>query len=150
MGDGDHRPRSQDGLQVAQQRRLGLDIEVRRGLVEDQDRRIGQDGAGDGEALALPAAQPDPVLADPGVVARRQGRDGVVDAGAATGVDHPIVVEIGVGQSQVVADRGVEQVDVLGHHAEERPRVVAAIGVQVVPAEADRAASRTSRTAAGG
>ena len=33
--------------------RLGLDVERRGRLVEDQDRRVAQDRAGDGEALLL-------------------------------------------------------------------------------------------------
>ena len=37
--------------------RLGLDIERRGRLVEHQDRRVAQDGAGDGEALLLALRQ---------------------------------------------------------------------------------------------
>ena len=43
---------------------LGLDVEGAGRLVEDQDRRILQDGAGDGEALALAAGERCAALAD--------------------------------------------------------------------------------------
>ena len=44
--------------------RLGLHVEGAGRLVEDQDRRVLQDGAGDGEALALAARQRCAALAD--------------------------------------------------------------------------------------
>ena len=49
----------------------GLDLAVERGggLVEHQDRRVLQDHAGDGDALALAAGELDAALADMGVVA---------------------------------------------------------------------------------
>ena len=67
--DGDH------GLARHQraERRLdrGLDFAVERGgrLVEHQDRRVFEDHARDGDALALAAGQFDAALADMGVVA---------------------------------------------------------------------------------
>ena len=41
-----------------------LDVERAGGLVEDQDRRVLQDGAGDGDALALAARERGAALAD--------------------------------------------------------------------------------------
>jgi hypothetical protein len=46
--------RSSDRLLDA---RLGARVHAARRLVQDQDRRVGQDGAGDGQQLALPLAQ---------------------------------------------------------------------------------------------
>ena len=51
--------------------RLGLVVERRGRLVEQQDRRVAHDGAGDREALALAAGQGHAVLADRRVVALR-------------------------------------------------------------------------------
>ena len=50
---------------------LRLAVERRGRLVEDEDRRVPQDGAGDGQALALTARQPLPALADLGARSRR-------------------------------------------------------------------------------
>ena len=47
-------------------------IERRRGLVEQQQRRIAQDRAGDRDALALAARQRNAALADLGLKALRQ------------------------------------------------------------------------------
>ena len=50
-------------------------------LVEQQDRRILQDGPRNGDALALAAGQPGAALAEEGVVALRQFRDELVGHG---------------------------------------------------------------------
>ena len=56
-------------------RALALGVEGGGGLVEEQDRRVLQDGAGDGDALALAAGERHAALADHGGVALRQGAD---------------------------------------------------------------------------
>ena len=61
---------------------LGLGVQGAGRLVEDQDRRVAQDGAGDGEALLLAAGEAVAALADDGVVAVGQRGDVVVDLGA--------------------------------------------------------------------
>ena len=53
---------------------LALRVERRGRLVEEQDRRVLEDRAGDGDALALAAGQRHAALADLGVVALRQAR----------------------------------------------------------------------------
>jgi hypothetical protein len=53
---------------------LAFGVERRGRLVEQQDRRVAQDGAGDRDALALAARQHDAALADRRVVALRQLR----------------------------------------------------------------------------
>ena len=52
----------------------GLDVHVdrARGVVEDQDRRVDQEGARDGDALALTARERVAAFADDGVVALGQ------------------------------------------------------------------------------
>ena len=49
--------------------RLALAVEARRGLVEDEDARVGEDGPRDRDALALAAGELDAALADHRVVA---------------------------------------------------------------------------------
>ena len=65
--------------------RLALGVERAGGLVEQQDRRVLQEGAGDGDPLALAAGEARARLADQGVVAVRQGGDEVVGGGGAGG-----------------------------------------------------------------
>ena len=62
---------------------LALVVERARRLVEDQDARIGDQRARDGDALALAAGQRRAALAHDGVVAFRQLEDEFVRAGEA-------------------------------------------------------------------
>ena len=58
---------------------LGRRVDRRGGVVEHQDARVGEDGPGQGDALALAAREGDAPLADDGVVALGQrGRRSVV------------------------------------------------------------------------
>ena len=67
--DHERRASAPERLQPVLDEPLAFAIEARGRLVEDQDLRIGEDGARDGDALALAARQPHPALADDRVVA---------------------------------------------------------------------------------
>ena len=67
--DGDHGLALHQRRERLLDRRLDLRVERRGRLVEDQDRRVLEDHAGDGDALALAAGELDAALADMGVVA---------------------------------------------------------------------------------
>ncbi|GAA1011125.1 hypothetical protein GCM10009564_31160 [Streptomyces thermogriseus] len=92
------------------------------GLVEDDDPLTGQQQPGDGHALALAAGEAVAALADHCVQAVGQGADEVVETGAAQGVPQFLVGRRGAGQEEVGADRVVEEVTVLGDHAEGGPQ----------------------------
>ena len=55
-------------------------------LVQEQDRRILQQGACDCDALLLATAEPDAALAHFGLIAIREGHDAVVHLGSPRGV----------------------------------------------------------------
>ncbi len=57
MPDDERRAASHGVLQRVEHLVLGFGIDGGRGVVEDQNRRIEQNGARDGEALPLPARQ---------------------------------------------------------------------------------------------
>ena len=61
-------------------------VEVAGGFVEDEDLRRGENGASDGDALALAAGEFDAALADEGLVAVGEFVDEFVGVGAAGGV----------------------------------------------------------------
>ena len=69
MGDNEHcAPFNQVGERLLQHK-LRFGIELGRGLVENQDRWVFEQGTGDGDALALPTGEFDPALADDALVA---------------------------------------------------------------------------------
>ena len=67
--------------------RLVLRVDRGQSLVQHQDRRVAQQRAGDGDALALAAGKPGAAFADHGLVAIGQGLDEVVRVGGARGGD---------------------------------------------------------------
>ena len=69
-----------EAAQVVEHGELGGRIERRRGVVEQQQPRVAGEGAGEGDALALPARQRDAALADDGVEAVGQVADEAVGA----------------------------------------------------------------------
>ncbi len=97
---------------------LGVAVERRSRLVEQQDRRAFQDGAGDGDALLLAAGEFQAALADLGLVAFRREADEAVDLRLPRRL-----LDLGVGRipaavADIVADGVVEQHGVLRHHAD--------------------------------
>ena len=72
MGDGDHGAAAHQPVKRLADRLLGFAVERRGRLVEQQDRRILQEGARDGDALPLAAGQLDAAVADDRVEALRQ------------------------------------------------------------------------------
>ena len=111
------RPR-RDRVERLQDLRLGAAVERAGRLVEDQDRRILEQGARDRDALLLAARQLEPALADFGVVALRQAFDEASIAApcAAPRISSSVGAIAAIGD--VVADRVVEQHRVLRDDAD--------------------------------
>ena len=105
--------------------RLGFGIQARSGFVQNQDARIGQDGARDGDALALAAGKLHAALAHDGVVFLLEAFGEFVHARDAAGFQDLLFGGIGPGERHVLANGSVEQKRFLQHHAELR-----AIGIQ--------------------
>jgi len=77
---------------------------VRGRFVENQQRRIGQQGAGQGQALALAAGQRRSVRAGRRVPSARQRTDPVEQPGPGRGVGEFLVGGRRPGQPEVVAE----------------------------------------------
>ena len=88
---------------------FALGVERGGGFVEDQDGRVLQDGARDGEALAFAAGEARTFLADDGVVALGHAEDEVVRERHARGVLHAGERDVGLAVGDVVAHGVVEQ-----------------------------------------
>ena len=78
VGDDDRRPPLHHLAQPEPDVRLGRRVHRGRGVVEDEDARVDDQGAGDRDPLALPARERDPAFADDGVVAVRELGDELV------------------------------------------------------------------------
>ena len=119
-----HRLALHQRVELLLDRRLDLRIERRGRLVEDQDRRVLEEHAGDGDALALAARQLDAALADMRVVAAAAPRgraspwmnSSACACRAAAAISASSALGPAVGD--VVADRAVQQRGVLRHHAD--------------------------------
>ena len=102
--------------------RLRFRIQAGCRLVEDQDRRVRQEGAGQRHPLALAARQLDAALAHRRGVALRQPRDEVVRVGEAR---RPLDLPgrgAGPGVGDVLGQGAVEQHRFLGHDSDLRPQ----------------------------
>src|SRR5215204_414608 len=116
--DDEGRPPAPQRLQPVLYQRLALAVQARRGLVEDQNLRLGQDRARDGDALPLPARELHAALADDRVVAVGEAADELVavrDAGRGPDL---LAGRVRVREGDVVGDGAVEEEVVLQHRAE--------------------------------
>ena len=78
MGDGkDGFPLCQSGQSLLNQV-LILRVYAGGRFIKDDDRRVFEHGAGDGNALFLPAGEGGAALSNHGIIAVRQGRDEIV------------------------------------------------------------------------
>ena len=102
-------------------RSVSVSSDARR-LVEDEDRRVAQDRAGDRDPLLLASGEAVSALADDGVVAVGQRRDHVVDARGLGGRLDLLVGRVRLREAEVLADRGVEEVGLLRDDADELGR----------------------------
>ena len=95
---------------------FGLGVQRAGGFIEHQDGGVSQDGAGDGDALALAAGQRHPFFADLRVIALGPFHDEVVGVSMFRGHHDLRFGRAGPAQRDVVPDRIIEQDDVLGDH----------------------------------
>ena len=118
VGDRDRRASARELVQRLLHGALGLVVKRRRRLVEDQHRRVAQDGARDRHALLLAAREAIAALADGRVIAIGQRGDQLVDLRRASGVFDLLVAGVRAGEAQVLADRLVKQIRLLRDHAD--------------------------------
>ena len=103
---------------------LGVTVERGGRLVEHQDRRSFQDGAGDGDALLFATGKLQAALADLGFVALGRQADEIIDLREPRRLFDLGVAGFPAAVADVVADGVVEQHGVLRHHADGRAQRV--------------------------
>ena len=112
------------------------------GLVQQQNGRVFEHDAGNGNALALPARKFHAALAHLGVVARvgfgiHQASNEVVCLCLACGLHHFDLAGFGAAIEDVFANGAVQQGGVLRHHADGAAQAVLRNMANVLPVDAD-------------
>src|ERR1051326_3564538 len=118
VGDDKHGAALGNFLHVALDDALALRVERAGRLVEDENARIGDERARDGDALALAARERGAALADDGVVALGELEDEIMRAGEPRRRDHALERHARIGERDVLAHRAVEQHVLLQHDAD--------------------------------
>src|SRR6185503_16910269 len=127
-------------LEAVLDHRFALAVEARGRLVEDQDPRIGEDGAGDRHALALAARQLDAALADDRVVALLELLDELVGVRDAADLFDLFQRRVRTTVAEVLGNGAVEQEIVLQHDAELLAIVAQPHAGEIPAVDEDRAA----------
>ena len=148
VADDERRARVHQPAQRALDLGLGGGVDARCRVVEDQDARVLEQRARDRDALALPAGQRQPALADERVVAVGQARDERVDACLARRLLDLVVARLGPRVGDVVAQRRGEQERVVGDQADLAAQR-SEVDVAHVGAVDDERCRRSGRTGAG-
>ncbi len=99
-------------------------VERTRGFVQEKDRRLLKDGAGDCNALLLTARQLQPALADHRPVALGKLADEVIDLRQSRRLVDLLLGGIRTPVLDVVEDRIVEEHGILRHHADRRTQAL--------------------------
>ena len=122
MRHDDHRGRAQCG-EVGADQRLAFRVERAGGLVEDQDPRIVDQRARDGEALLLAAGQIGRAFLDVGFISVRHALDEFLGAREPCRAHRILEREAGPAGEDVFANRAAEQEVVLQHDTEALPQM---------------------------
>ena len=140
VGDDDRRAAAHRGLERRLHGALAFGVERRGRFVEQQQRRILEDRARDGEPLALAAGQAQPALADLGSVALRQAQDELLDVRGARRGQRFVLAGVRAAVEDVVEHRAGEDHRLLRHDRDAPAQVVEAQPARTsTPSMPDRA-----------
>ena len=117
MGDDDGGAPDHELLQRLLHQLLRFGIERAGRFIEQQQRRIAQDGARDSDALALAAGQPHALLAEEAVEAVGQLLDELARGGGLGGGEHLGISRLGAAVANIGPGIGAEDHRILRHQA---------------------------------
>mgnify|MGYP000706986087 CR=1 FL=1 len=119
---------------------LALVVQSAGGLVQDQNGRVLQEDAGDGDALLLAAGELNAALTDVGVEAILQGEDEPLGTGQTGRFDDLLTGGTGLAVGDVVRHRAAEQIHVLLDDADVLTQALEGDVLDVLPVDEDAAA----------
>src|SRR5579863_5943279 len=109
MRDDERRPAAHQVREALLDHRLRFGVEARRGFVQNEDARVGQYRASDGESLPLPAGELDAAFAYDGVVAVLESFGKLIHPRDAAGFEQLFLCCIRAREENVVPDGTVEK-----------------------------------------
>ena len=118
MGDDQRRPPGRQRRHGLLDQVFAVGIEGAGGFIQQQDRGVGQQRAGDRQALLLAPGQADALVAQRGVVTVRQCLDKLLGVGDTGDPLDLVQAGLGTGIADVVCHRAMEQRRALGHERE--------------------------------
>ena len=142
VGDDERGAAARQPVEGAADRRLALGVERRGRLVEQEDGRVAQDGAGDRQPLALAAGKLAGRGHDLGVVALRQRADEAVGGGGAGGRLDLLADGVLAAEADVARDAAREQHQLLADHRDLVAQRREGQRAQVAAVEQDAAGGR--------
>ena len=117
--------------------RLAFRVKRARGLVEHQHRAVGQECAGDGDALTLPTGKLHAPLAGDGVETLRQAFDELERVRLPRRFADLLHRSVGAAIGDVFRDRAMEQQRLLRHIGDRSPQALLRAGGDVLPVDED-------------
>jgi hypothetical protein len=118
VGDDDRGAAGEQAAQAALDAGLGVDVDVRGRLVEDQDRRLRQERPREGDDLSLPGLELGPALSDLGLESVRQGGQHLFSSHRDQRPVDLLGARVGLAEGDVLAHRAAEQEPLLRHDSE--------------------------------
>jgi hypothetical protein len=116
---------------------LRADVHTRRCLVEDQDARIGEQGACEGDELTLAQGQPRSALGHLRLVPVLEGGDELVRADSLRGCNDLRLRCVGAPERDVLADGPGEEEALLGNDSELAPKALLRYLAQIMAVDRD-------------
>ncbi len=127
--------------------RLMLRVEGRRRLVKQEDRRILEDRARDGEPLPLPAGQSHATLPEPGLVTRDELTDKPVRRRPPRGGLDRGLADVSAPIGDVLGNRRAEDRSLLRHGSNALAQILGIDRLHIDPVDQDLAVPRRRKSA---
>ncbi|MNX93450.1 hypothetical protein D3C86_1256330 [compost metagenome] len=123
VGDDDGGALMQQAFERLLHQRFAFGVERRGCLVEQQDRRIAQDGAGNGDALALAAGKRHAAFTHLGIISIGETFDEAVSLCGDGGGAHLLACRVRSAKGDIVVDGGGEYRHILRNDGQARAQI---------------------------